>query len=121
MENQSHNSGRRHREQSVSTSPSSRRSLKRKLDEECGDDRGSVGGESPPGSHQDLVHEIRTQVEILDSVFSSAEQDRASAKRAVHVLSELAKNGTITIEKGYKRKKTNFSFLILANSLFDAC
>ncbi|KAL0391009.1 UNVERIFIED_CONTAM: arm repeat protein interacting with a [Sesamum calycinum] len=95
MENQNQNSGRRHRENSASTSSSSRRSLKRKLDEEFGDDRGRIGGESPPDSHQDLVREVRTQVEILDSAFSSNEQDRASAKRAIHVLSELAKNEDI--------------------------
>ncbi|KAL8522976.1 hypothetical protein ACS0TY_013075 [Phlomoides rotata] len=92
MENKSQSSGRRFRDQSASTSPSSRRSLKRKLDEVCGDDRGSVGSESNPGSQKDLVRDIRAQVEILDSVVSSNEQDRASAKRALHILSELAKN-----------------------------
>lgn len=116
MENQSQNSGRRHREQSPSASPSSRRSLRRKLDEERGDDRGSVGGESLAASHQDLMREIRAQVEILDSVFSAAELDRASAKRAIHVLSELAKNGTGTMGNGNEKKdKTNFFLLILSN------
>ncbi|XP_042048528.1 ARM REPEAT PROTEIN INTERACTING WITH ABF2-like [Salvia splendens] len=90
MENQSQNSGRRLREQS--SSPSSRRSLKRKLEEEYGEDRASVGGESPAASQQDLIRDIKAQVEILDAVFSAAEQDRASAKHAIHVLSELAKN-----------------------------
>lgn len=93
MENKSQSSGRRYRDQSTSTSPSSRRSLKRKLDEVCGEDRGSVGSESSPGSQKDLVRDICAQVEILDSVFSSTEQDRASTKRALHILSELAKNG----------------------------
>ncbi|KAG8370723.1 hypothetical protein BUALT_Bualt13G0013000 [Buddleja alternifolia] len=93
MEN--HNSGRRHREQSSSTSSSSRRSLKRKLDEEFGEDHGRIGDESPSDSHQDLVREVRAQVEILDLASSSTEQDRASAKRAIHVLSELAKNEDI--------------------------
>ncbi|KAG6426891.1 hypothetical protein SASPL_111129 [Salvia splendens] len=98
MENQSQNSGRRLREQSAS--PSSRRSLKRKLEEEYGEDRvsvggedrASVGGESPAASQQDLIRDIKAQVEILDAVFSASEQDRASAKHAIHVLSELAKN-----------------------------
>ncbi|XP_047959364.1 ARM REPEAT PROTEIN INTERACTING WITH ABF2-like isoform X1 [Salvia hispanica] len=98
MENQSQNSGRRLREQSAS--PSSRRSLKRKLEEEYGEDRvsvggedrASVGGESPAASQQDLIRDIKAQVEILDAVFSAAEEDRASAKHAIHVLSELAKN-----------------------------
>ncbi|XP_047941928.1 ARM REPEAT PROTEIN INTERACTING WITH ABF2-like isoform X2 [Salvia hispanica] len=87
MEKQRHNSGKYHREQS-----SSRRSLKRKLNEERCEDRGCVGGESPVASQQDLMRDIQAQVEILDSVFSASERDRASAKHAIHVLSELAKN-----------------------------
>lgn len=117
MESQSQSSGRRHREQSSSASPSSRRSLKRKLEEDSGNDRGSVGAESPATSQQDLMRDIRAQVEILDSVFSAAEQDRASAKRAIHVLSELAKNGTVT---GTERR-INFYFfypLVWSNSPF---
>ncbi|KAL3648837.1 hypothetical protein CASFOL_005240 [Castilleja foliolosa] len=92
MDNKHQSSGRRHRKQSASAPSSSRRSLKRKLDEEFVDDRGRISGESPPESQQDLVSEIRAQLEILDSSFSATEQDRASAKRAIHVLSELAKN-----------------------------
>ncbi|CAA0816715.1 ARM REPEAT PROTEIN INTERACTING WITH ABF2 [Striga hermonthica] len=85
--------GRPDREQSTAAvASSSRRSLKRKLDEEFGDDRLRIGGESVSESQRDLASEIRIQVEILDSSFSSAGQDRASAKRAIHVLSELAKN-----------------------------
>lgn len=37
--------------------------------------------------------EVRTQVDIIESTFSSTEADRASAKRAIHVFFELAKNG----------------------------
>ncbi|KAL0459533.1 UNVERIFIED_CONTAM: arm repeat protein interacting with a [Sesamum latifolium] len=92
MENRKQNSGRRRREQSSSNSLSSRRSVKRKLGEEFDEDRGRVGDESPLDSHQDLVREVRTQVEILDSAFSYAEEDRAAAKKATSVLSELAKN-----------------------------
>ncbi|KAL3827938.1 hypothetical protein ACJIZ3_016740 [Penstemon smallii] len=92
MENQRQSSGLRHREQSLSTSSSSRRSLKRKLDQDFINDQAKIGAKSLPDSHQDLVKEVHAQVEILDSAFSSAEQDRASAKRAIHVLSELAKN-----------------------------
>lgn len=47
--------------------------------------------------NQDLVREVRTQVEILDSTFSAIEADRASAKRATQILSELAKNGSAKI------------------------
>ncbi|KAK6135040.1 hypothetical protein DH2020_031218 [Rehmannia glutinosa] len=109
MDNQNQSSGRRHREQSAKTSSYSRRSLKRKLDDEFGEDRGRIGGESPSETQQDLVCEIRTQVEILDSAFSSAEQDRSSAKRAIHVLSELAKNGTTKIVKENERKYLGYS------------
>ncbi|KAK6164672.1 hypothetical protein DH2020_001536 [Rehmannia glutinosa] len=88
MENQGETSGRRHREQSSPTSSSSRRSLKRKLDEEFDGDTGRAGDRSP----QDLVREVRAQVEILDSAFSSAEKDRLAAKNAINVLSDLARN-----------------------------
>lgn len=71
---------------------SARRSLKRKLEEDFEEDRKIVSLLSHD-AHQDLVREVKDQVEILDSVFSSTEADRASAKRAIHVLSELAKNG----------------------------
>lgn len=74
------------RSKQSSSSSGSRRSLKRKLDEDFEDDR-------KVSSHEDLAPEVRTQVEILESTFSSTEADRASAKRAIHVLSELAKNG----------------------------
>ncbi|KAL6527647.1 hypothetical protein OROMI_029458 [Orobanche minor] len=94
-DNKHQSSRRRHRQQSSLTSLSSRRSLKRKLDEDFVDDRERIGGESPSESRQDLVSEIRTQVEILDSSFTSAEQNRVSAKCAIHVLSELAKNEDI--------------------------
>ncbi|KAL0419900.1 UNVERIFIED_CONTAM: arm repeat protein interacting with a [Sesamum radiatum] len=95
MENRKQNSGRRRREQTSSTSLSSRRSVKRKLGEEFDEDYGRAGDESPVDSHQDLVREVRTQVDILDSAFSYAEEDRAAAKKATSVLSELAKNEDI--------------------------
>ncbi|KAK6141397.1 hypothetical protein DH2020_024845 [Rehmannia glutinosa] len=92
MENQGETSGRRHREQSSPTSSSSRRSLKRKLDEEFDGDSGIAGDQSPQDSHQDLVREVRAQVEILESAFSYAEKDRLAAKNAINVLSDLARN-----------------------------
>ncbi|XP_059300908.1 ARM REPEAT PROTEIN INTERACTING WITH ABF2-like isoform X1 [Lycium ferocissimum] len=84
---------------SKQSSSTSRRSLKRKLDEDFEDDNRKISS-SPisrddDDNHQDLVPEIRTQVDILESTFSSIEADRASAKRAIHVLSELAKNEEI--------------------------
>ncbi|KAG6438318.1 hypothetical protein SASPL_103255 [Salvia splendens] len=79
MVNSNHNSARRHRDEP----PASRRSLRRKLNE---DDR------SPVDLHQELLSQIRTQLEILDSSFSSAEESRESAQTALSVLAELAKN-----------------------------
>ncbi|PIN25860.1 Karyopherin (importin) alpha [Handroanthus impetiginosus] len=93
-QNQNSNSGRRHRQQ-ASSSSSSRRSLKRKHEEELHEDRERTGDQSPLDWHQDLVREVRAQVEILDSTFSAAENDRAAAKHAIHALSELAKNEDI--------------------------
>lgn len=67
--------------------------MKRKLEEVLENDRSRIVTLSAEEAHRDLVVEVRTQVEILEASFSSAEQDRASSKRAIHVLSELAKNG----------------------------
>ena len=88
---------------------SARKSLKRKLEEDFGADR-KIATLSPRQTHQDLIREIRTQVEILDSTFSSIEADRAAAKRAVHVISELAKNGN-TKPRLFNFNR-NISFLI---------
>ncbi|KVI03944.1 Armadillo [Cynara cardunculus var. scolymus] len=70
-----------------------RRSLKRKLEDEFIVDRKITS--SDDAAQQDLVSEVRAQVEILDSTFSSAEADRALVKRSIHILSELAKNEDI--------------------------
>lgn len=67
--------------------------MKRKLEEDLQDDRKVSPSISSEDGHQDLEREVRTQVEILESSFSSSESDRASSKRAIHVLSEFAKNG----------------------------
>ena len=66
--------------------------MKRKLDEDFGDDR-KIDALSPRDDHQDLARDIRTHVEILQSSFSSIEADRATAKRAIQILSDFAKNG----------------------------
>ncbi|KAG6434976.1 hypothetical protein SASPL_106621 [Salvia splendens] len=78
MVNSNHTARRRRDEP-----PASRRSLRRKLNEE---DR------SPVDLHQELLSQIRAQLEILDSSFSSAEESRESAQAALSVLAELAKN-----------------------------
>lgn len=67
-----------------------RKGHKRKLEEEFEEEREiSV----PTGdAKQALLTEVSDQVEILNSTFSWKEADRAAAKRATHVLAELAKN-----------------------------
>lgn len=80
------------RHELLPSSSAARRSLKRKLDEDFGDDR-KIDALSPRDDHQDLAGDIRTQVEILQSSFSSIEADRAAAKRAIQILSDFAKNG----------------------------
>ena len=68
-----------------------RKGQKRKLEEEIEEERQiSV----PSGdARQVLLAEVGAQVNILNSTFSWKEPDRAAAKRATHVLAELAKNG----------------------------
>lgn len=68
-----------------------RKGQKRKLEEEIEEERQiSV----PSGdARQVLLAEVGVQVNILNSTFSWKEADRAAAKRATHVLAELAKNG----------------------------
>ncbi|GER24832.1 ARM repeat protein interacting with ABF2 [Striga asiatica] len=80
MENKDDNSGRRHGERQSPT----QRSLKRKLDEDVDGDR------SHQDSCPDAVCEVRSQVEILDSVPSG--KDRLAVKKAIDVLSGLASN-----------------------------
>ncbi|XP_065861150.1 ARM REPEAT PROTEIN INTERACTING WITH ABF2-like [Euphorbia lathyris] len=78
-------------------STTTRRSLKRKLEQdflEEKDDRKRPATE-PDETLQDLARDIQAQVDVLNSVFSSLEADRASAKRAAHFLSQLAKNEDI--------------------------
>lgn len=70
-----------------------RKGHKRKLEEEFEEEREiSV----PTGdAKQAILTEVSDQVEILNSTFSWKEADRAAAKRATHVLAELAKNGIL--------------------------
>ena len=81
-----------------------RKGQKRKLEEEFEEEREiSV---APSGeAHQALSCEVSAQVNILSTTFSWKEADRAAAKRATHVLAELAKNGTL------KTSRSAFSLL----------
>lgn len=65
-----------------------RKSLKRKLEEDFAEDRDEFCV-----AEQDLVREVEAQVEFLNTCRTSIEADRASAKRAIHVVSEYAKIG----------------------------
>lgn len=67
---------------------SARKSLKRKLEQEFGEDR-----QPQPYPLVELMRDVKAQVSVLNSALSSSEADRAAAKRAVHVLTEFAKNG----------------------------
>ncbi|XAR57218.1 hypothetical protein NMG60_11025279 [Bertholletia excelsa] len=77
-------------------SSSERKGQKRKLEEELDDDRefasSSGAGAGDDSQHAHLSEEVLAQVSILNATFSWKEADRASAKRATHVLAELAKN-----------------------------
>ncbi|GMI64250.1 ARM repeat protein interacting with ABF2 [Hibiscus trionum] len=68
-----------------------RKGQKRKLEEEIQEDRDTSLPTGDP--HRVILAEVADQVSVLDSAFSWSESDRASAKRATHVLAELAKNG----------------------------
>lgn len=72
-------------------SPPQRKGRKRKLEQEIDDDReiSTPSGET----RKALLLEVSAQFNILNSTFSWNEADRASAKRATHVLADLAKNG----------------------------
>ncbi|XP_070666582.1 ARM REPEAT PROTEIN INTERACTING WITH ABF2 isoform X2 [Malus domestica] len=67
-----------------------RKGQKRKLEEETGGEReiSVKSGEA----RKALLSEVSEQVKVLNSTFSWSEADRASAKRATHVLAEIAKN-----------------------------
>ncbi|KAJ4955125.1 hypothetical protein NE237_011908 [Protea cynaroides] len=68
-----------------------RKGQKRKLEEEFEEER-EISLLPSPDAHKALVSEVSAQVLILNSTFSWKEADRAAAKRATHVLAELAKN-----------------------------
>ncbi|KAL3727338.1 hypothetical protein ACJRO7_032124 [Eucalyptus globulus] len=64
---------------------------------------GGGGGGGGDGGRQSLLSEVAAQVKVLESAFSWVETDRAAAKRATHVLAELAKNeelGSLLVEGG---------------------
>lgn len=69
-----------------------RKGQKRKLDQEdVEEDHREISAPSAD-ARQALLSEVSAQVHILNSTFSWSESDRAAAKRATHVLAELAKN-----------------------------
>ncbi|KAB2014556.1 hypothetical protein ES319_D09G234000v1 [Gossypium barbadense] len=67
-----------------------RKGQKRKLEEEIQEDREIS---LPTGdARRALLAEVTAQVTLLESAFTWRESDRSAAKRATHVLAELAKN-----------------------------
>ncbi|KAI4301256.1 hypothetical protein L6164_034550 [Bauhinia variegata] len=86
-------------DQKESRITAARRSLKRKLEQEFNKEQGDQVESDrkvlilePEGPYEDLLSDVGAQVAVLNSTFSSSESDRAAAKRAVHVISELARN-----------------------------
>ena len=75
-----------------------RKGQKRKLEEEFEEER-EISLPPSGEAHQALSCEVSAQVNILNTTFSWREADRAAAKRATHVLAELAKNGTLRISR----------------------
>ncbi|GMI71933.1 ARM repeat protein interacting with ABF2 [Hibiscus trionum] len=67
-----------------------RKGQKRKLEEEI--QEGREISLPTADARRALLAEVTAQVTVLDSAFSWRESDRAAAKRATHVLAELAKN-----------------------------
>lgn len=84
-----------------------RKGQKRKLEEEL-EEESEISAPPPTGDARDaLLAEVTAQVDILDSTFSWKEADRAAAKRATHVLAELAKNGKIySLELSFRSRRT---------------
>ncbi|KAI9117302.1 hypothetical protein K1719_011468 [Acacia pycnantha] len=79
-----------------------RRSLKRNRKQEFAEEGAvypttdcKVLALEPQQSHQDLLSEVVAQVTILNSSLSSSQSDRLAAKRAAHLLYELAENELI--------------------------
>ncbi|KAM7280003.1 hypothetical protein ACFE04_007137 [Oxalis oulophora] len=70
-----------------------RKGLKRKLEEELHNDERKISELTRSGdSNKTILDEVTKQVKVLNSAFSWTESDRADAKRATHILAELAKN-----------------------------
>lgn len=66
-----------------------RKGQKRKLEERDEPEISAVA----TGGGEALLRAVAAQVSVLSSTFSWEEADRAAAKRATHILAELAKNG----------------------------
>ena len=80
----------------ISTRKGSKRKLEQDFEHENQDRHKIPATDTAAGceSHQKLTRHIQTQVDILNSSFSSLEADRAAARRATSVLSQFAKTGT---------------------------
>ncbi|CAN0856656.1 ARM REPEAT PROTEIN INTERACTING WITH ABF2 [Linum grandiflorum] len=74
-----------------------RKGQKRKLEEEIKEEQPGISPSSAACSdaRHAILSEVAVQVNILDSAFSWLEADRSAAKRATHVLADLAKNDEV--------------------------
>ncbi|KAL5701840.1 hypothetical protein ACHQM5_027133 [Ranunculus cassubicifolius] len=85
---------RQHEEQSHHPE---RKGQKRKLEEDFDEEQQHEISLSSPDGHKALLNDVNVQVNFLNSAFSWKEIDRSVAKRATHVLAELAKNDVVNI------------------------
>jgi hypothetical protein len=82
-----------------------RKGQKRKLEEEIEEGKREISAAeaaaaAPYGeARRVILNEVYTQVNILNSTFSWHETHRGAAKRATHILAELAKNGNLNFLK----------------------
>ncbi|KAE8665440.1 ARM REPEAT PROTEIN INTERACTING WITH ABF2 [Hibiscus syriacus] len=75
--------------------PQTRRSLKRKLEQEFEEDKSDRCKAAVVEScrtHQDILRDVRLHVDVLNYCTSFSEADRAGAKHSAQLLSEFAKN-----------------------------
>lgn len=89
-------------------SQSERKGQKRKLEEEIGEITTAHSGDD---ARKAILVQVAEQVKLLDSSFSWSEADRHAAKRATHVLAELAKNGE-SLSLSNLRSRPDFSFSV---------
>lgn len=75
-----------------------RKGQKRKLEDKDDEQESLASSSMVPMAADDLLEaQVKLQVQILENFCSWKESDRSAARRATHVLAELAKNGAVQI------------------------